>query len=170
MQFSLAYIGAIVATAFSSNLSIMESIHVATNIDKGVLISGIFLFLNLSYLILATSWTFAIIKRGLFLLRLKAPQQKEIVEFEIFLRRTEDTFTKIGWNVDNYYVAFLYFLVFMSSAGLFWFAFVPSAWARGAFGQTVLLVLFLAHALPAWFAWQTFKVMQACDKVVKQLS
>lgn len=164
-QSSFAYLGAIAVSILTANLSVITEIEKLSGIDKSVLIAYVLLFANAIYLIFAASCSFAIIKRGLFILRHR-DRTSALSNWEAFVRRAEPSFSHFSWNVDNYYVGIFFFVIFASSICLAGYAraYAPpqiALWAELYFWSVIF-----AHVIPIWSLFQIGKLIRLCQNEI----
>lgn len=125
-QISFTYFGGLVAFFALSKTAVANAVVKATGIPVGILAALVILLLNLLYVTLACACIFAILKRGLFILKHspRSPGSKEPlhIEWERFVRDSSlmparHRLRSLAWNIDNYYMVPLYALIVMSSLG-----------------------------------------------------
>jgi hypothetical protein len=163
-QSSFVYVGALFAALASTSLEATTALAAALGTTPGAILVIVTLSANLVFLVLACSCTFAILKRGMFIIESgMEATRSHLVRWETFVRRTDRSWGDLSWNVDNYYVGILVVLVFGSSimvgiAG-------SKVLAGGA--QGVTWVLLILHLVPMWMLWQVARINVACRRLVE---
>jgi hypothetical protein len=162
-QFSFVYVGAIFAGIASTKLEVMDILAAKLNTKPLLLVVTSILVLNLVYLTLAASCIFAILKRGYFILTHSSEDPEGVlVSWEKFVRKSNREFGDLGWNVDNYYVGVIYFLVLILSLA----AFLYGLFNYSGKGVAILFVLLALHILPIWALIQTAKLNAVCRRLI----
>ena len=165
-QFSFVYIGSIFASVAGVKVDEVGKLATALHTDTGVVLTTAILTFNVVYLVLASSCLFAILKRGYFILQYSSPGREEvIVNWEKFVRKPDIQFGSLGWNVDNYYMAVFYILIFIFSITVLIYGLTSTS--VGAL-RIFFSILFALHALPTWVLIQTAKLDSACRALVRE--
>jgi hypothetical protein len=158
-QFSFVYIGSLFAILAGTKTDVIKDLSAAARVPPLLLIATAILLLNLVYLVIATSCTFAILKRGYFILLYGGAEERDALpRWEAFLRAKNKSFGYLSWNVDNYYLVLIYLIVFVISVCLFICAFINS----DALFRGILIGLACLHLVPAWALVETEKLDRAC--------
>jgi len=165
-QFSFVYVGAIFAGVASVKLDVIAEWASKLHTTAETLVVMLIILLNLVYLILASSCTFATLKRGYFIL-VHGDQKAEepLVLWEKFMRETPGPFSTVGWNVDNYFVPVIYIIIFLLSICAFLYGIFNTS------GKTliVLIVLMVPYGVPVWCLIQTAKLNNVCRTQAKKI-
>jgi hypothetical protein len=171
-QISFTYFGGLIAFFALSKTAVANAIVNASGIPLGVLAALVILLLNLIYVTLASACIFAILKRGLFILR-HSPRSvgsKEPlhVEWEKFVREASlmparHRLRSLAWNIDNYYMLPLYSLIVISSAGA-----ASYALADGPLrAEIVAAILLLLYVIPAYMFYYTSVLNRECRELLR---
>jgi hypothetical protein len=170
-QISFAYFGGLVAFFALSKTSFMTAIVQASGIRLGILVALIVMLLNLVYLTLACACLFAILKRGMFILK-HSPRTAEAkvsvyVEWEKFVR--DDSMLPAGgrlrplaWNIDNYYMLPLFAVIIISSAGAGWYALAGGQME----GATAAAILIFLYVIPGYMSYCMAVLNRECRRML----
>jgi hypothetical protein len=171
-QASFGYLTAMLAFLAISNTQFIQALAQFIHTSLPVLLSLVILLLNLTYLIIACTCLFAILKRGLFII-LNA-QSSAGAAWEKFVRESDLMpisnwrVKALTWNIDNYYMAPLLVLIFLVST---------SAGYIGVFskGSDVVYrilagLLFFLHVIPAYMLWALAKMNSVCRLSIHRMS
>jgi hypothetical protein len=172
-QVSFAYLGALAVTVLSARSDAVSSIASTTGLEAAVILIGLLLLNNFVYLSIAMSCHFALLKRGMFILLSEENGDRILIDWERFLRRPNRFFREFGWNIDNYYLAPVDFLVAASSVAL-----VGYQMTRLLLGQDphriqeigVILLPAILHVWPIWSFIQLVKLMRVQRKLVRHIA
>ena len=164
-QFSYAYVGAIVVVIAGSNADILKNLSNIFESKTEIIISAIIIFLNLVYLIIACSSTYAILKRGYFILSQSDTEGLELyINWERFNRRKGIKKIKnIYWNIDNYYTLFIFVICFVFSVVLFTTVINSSSGGVSIF----LWASIVGHIIPILAVIQIFKLVKICRDLIE---
>jgi hypothetical protein len=163
-QSSFVYVGALFATLATIRLDGSAAIGALLGVSPRVIVVVAVLLANLVFLVLACSCTFAVLKRGMFIIEYdESNASAHSVLWEAFVRRTRLGWGELSWNVDNYYVAVLGIVVFGVSLAL------------GVIGlrnpvsdeRWIVAILLALHVLPLWMLWQVARMNAACRRVIQ---
>lgn len=119
-QVSFGYLGALVALVGAAGLDVVSAAADRLHLSVTALFCCGVLIVNLVYLALAAGLLFATVKRGLFLV-MASDSHDGHHAWEFFLRRGSDDLFLTGqfghttWNIDNFYMAPLFALIFAVS-------------------------------------------------------
>jgi hypothetical protein len=164
-QFSFVYIGSLFAILAGTKTETIKDLAAAAATSPLLVIAAAILLLNLVYLVIATSCTFAVLKRGYFILLYGGSEERDALpRWESFLRSTNTGFGYLSWNVDNHYLVLIFMMVFTISVSLFVYVFNNSG---GSF-KGIVTVLAGLHAVPLWALVETRKLDQACANARKE--
>lgn len=170
-QISFAYFGGLVAFFALSKTSFMKAIVQASGVRLGILVALVVMLLNLVYLTLACACLFAILKRGMFILK-HSPRSAEskaslYVEWEKFVR--DDSvlpawarLRPLAWNIDNYYMLPLFAVIIMSSAAAGWYA-LAGEQTKGDIAATILIVLYV---IPGYMTYYMAVLNRECRRLL----
>lgn len=117
-QFSFIYLGAIFASIAGTNLGLYNILSSNLNVPKSALLLLAILALNFIYLILSLSCSFAILKRGLFILQKRkkdSTHENILIDWEEFVRFKRFNLSTVTWNLDNFYVIILISICYLFS-------------------------------------------------------
>jgi hypothetical protein len=119
-QFSFVYVAAVFAVLAGAKVSAFQNFACSAMVPAIQLVLAAILLLNLLYLTLAISCAHAILKRAYFILdRKNCVGEGDIIlrGWEAFTRKRADGYIlpAFFWNMDNYFSAFLYLIVFACS-------------------------------------------------------
>lgn len=170
-QISFTYFGGLVAFFALSKTSFMKAIVQTSGIRLGILVALVVMLLNLVYLTLACACLFAILKRGMFILR-QSPHSADsgvslYVEWEKFVR--DDSMLPVwgrlrplAWNIDNYYMLPLFAVIIISSAGAGWYALVGGQ-LKGEISAAILIVLYV---IPGYMSYYMAVLNRECRRLL----
>jgi hypothetical protein len=170
-QISFTYFGGLVAFFALSKTSFMKAIVQTSGIRLGILVALVVMLLNLVYLTLACACLFAILKRGMFILRHSPPAAESkaslYVEWERFVRNgsmpsASDRLQGLAWNIDNYYMLPLFAVIIMSSAGAAWYALAGNQ-LKGEIAAAILIVL---YAIPGYMSYCMSVLNDECRRLL----
>jgi hypothetical protein len=161
---SFVYVGAIFATLATTNFNGSEIIAGMLGVSSYLVLIGSVLIANVVFLVLACSCTFAILKRGMFILqRPSRIGHSSLTQWERFVRRSTTDWDTLSWNVDNYYVGVLITTVLAMSvlAGVIGF--------RRTVGVERWIVggLSFLHVLPVCMLILVARVDRACRRELR---
>ena len=124
---SFGYIGAIVALLAAVKFKVLEDAATSMHADEWSLLCGGVLVVNTVYLTVASSFLFAILKRGYFILKnTPASTGSEVDldrEWEVFVRKPgaelfeSHKMNMFAWNCDNFYMVPIFILIIAISVG-----------------------------------------------------
>jgi hypothetical protein len=166
-QISFGYVAGIVAFLAISSSNLISEMAEAVKLRLSDLVALTVLLLNVVYLILACACLFAVVKRGLFILRRDRDGGSVYGKWETFVRGIGGTdtvraFWSITWNIDNYYIVPLYVLISIISVAASLHALTsPSTLVRLIAGGLVAL-----HALPGMMLWSIRLINEECKAAV----
>jgi hypothetical protein len=162
-QASFGYLTAMLAFLAVSNTQFIQALADTIHTSLSGLLSLVTLLLNLTYLIIACTCLFAILKRGLFII-LHA-QNSAGAAWEKFVREpvmpmSNGRFKALTWNIDNYYMAPLLVLIFSVSVG----AGIIGVFSKDShIGYRILAgLLLLLHIIPLYMLWGLAKMNTVC--------
>jgi hypothetical protein len=171
-QSSFAYIGALVAAIFSLKLD-PDTVSRFTSVNPSLLLSSIILLTNFIFLTVNIGCSFAVVKRGMFIVAsFEQGASNPDVEWETFLRTKAGRLGWFGWNTDNFYLVPIVVVVVVLSIVIFGSELPTlSAAAAGARTQAYILLIFpmALHAWPAWSSWQLVQLMQDHARLLESL-
>jgi hypothetical protein len=116
-QVSFGYVGVLVALAAATKLDVGDAVAKDLGLGLGPLVCVAILTINAVYLSLTAGTLFAVVKRGMFLV-LRDHSHGGHRSWESFLRAKPAQAgmpSKVGWNLDNYYMIPLVVLIFVIS-------------------------------------------------------
>jgi hypothetical protein len=167
-QASCGSFAALVASLALSKTSYSEQIAstVGTAIDGMLML--LVLVLNLFYLVLLLSCLFAILKRGLFILRVASEPEKA---WEIFARDPANfnvwrrgNYWDWAWNIDNWFMVPVVFVIVSITAVLAVVA-IHSMEPRTKY---IAIAIVLLHVFPIWMAHSLYKLNRECHRLTRQ--
>jgi hypothetical protein len=170
-QISFTYFGGLIAFFALSKTDFMKAVVLASGIRLGILTAVVILLLNLIYVTLACACLFAILKRGLFILR-HSPrssdsEQSLYIEWEKFVRDdslmpTWHRLRPLAWNIDNYYMLPLFAVIIASSVGAAWYALADGVLEA----KIVAAILFCLYIIPAYMFYYMGVLNRECRRVL----
>ncbi|MDX3709061.1 hypothetical protein PV733_08785 [Streptomyces europaeiscabiei] len=172
-QISLFYFAGLGAFFALSKSDVMTAVSKFTNLPLSSLAALFVLTVNLVYLVLACACLFAILKRGMFVLKhtsnvTSVAQAGSIHrEWEKFVRDESPmggttALHSLAWNIDNYYMVPLFVLIVGASVASMWVALTSGSWVTVAFAG----ILFLLHAIPGYMAKQLAVLNERCRSLL----
>jgi hypothetical protein len=171
-QSSFAYIGALVAAIFSLKLD-PGTVSKFTSADPSLLLSSIVLLTNFIFLTVNIGCSFAVVKRGMFIVASSEQgTSNPDVEWETFLRTKAGRLGWFGWNTDNFYLVPIVVVVVVLSIAIFGSE-LPTLLSARACVRTqeylLLMIPMALHAWPAWSSWQLVRLMQDHARLLESL-
>ncbi|KPK81168.1 MAG: hypothetical protein AMS25_07655 [Gemmatimonas sp. SM23_52] len=128
-EVSVGYIGALVAVAAAAKLGVVEPLALSLHAEGITFLSASVMFLNFTYLTVATACTFATLKRGYYILLYDTTKAREGTDsprqWEVFLRNPDhplfkwSLLNKVAWETENYYMLPLFVLIAVTSSAAF---------------------------------------------------
>ncbi|MFF1906854.1 hypothetical protein [Kitasatospora sp. NPDC058218] len=169
-QVSFVYFAGLAAFFALSKSDVMTAVVHATNLPLGGLIAVVVLLLNLVYITLACACLFAILKRGLFILKYttSSPGSQPSVhrEWEVFVRDDECMgeikMRSIAWNIDNYYMIPLFFAIVAVSL----VAAIMAATCNSTILQIAAAALVILHVIPGFILRQLSVLDHQCRQLL----
>jgi hypothetical protein len=170
-QISFTYFGGLVAFFALSKTSFMKAVVQASGIRLGILVALVVILLNLVYITLACACLFAILKRGLFILKHNPysgnSKASLYVEWEKFVRDdslmpTWHRLRQAAWNIDNYYMLPLFAVIIMSSAVASWYA-LAGGLLKAEVAVGILLFLYL---IPGYMFYYMAVLNRECRRLL----
>jgi hypothetical protein len=163
-QVSFFYTAALVAYALGLRAELVKQIATATNLDGRVVLVLILLISNFVYLTISLSCSFAVIKRGLFILQFESREPDNVLaEWERYIRIGPSRFGFISWNIDNLYVGVVMALVFLLSfSGLVFALTILCSQSAMPYRDLQLWLCSAAialHAVPLWAMAHLLRIM-----------
>jgi hypothetical protein len=170
-QISFTYFGGLVAFFALSKTNFMKAVVLTSGIRLGILVALVVMLLNLVYVTLACACLFAILKRGMFILK-HSPRSSEskaslYVEWEKFVRDdsllpTWHRLRPLAWNIDNYYMLPLFAVIIMSSAGAGWYALAGGS-LKGEIASAILIALYV---IPGYMFYYMAVLNHECRRLL----
>lgn len=162
-QFSYAYVGAVIVVIAGSKTEVLENLSDLLLTESQILISTMIIFLNLVYLIIACSSSYAILKRGYFILSQNNKDGIELyIDWEKYNRsKGVKQIDSLSWNIDNFYTLFIFAICFIFSIILF------STTIRSSSGVVRIfqIALMLFHLFPIWAIFQISRLNKLCTEL-----
>ena len=172
-QVSFAYAGALAVTALSARLDVIRDLSQTTGLARSVILAFLILVNNAVYLSISLACSFALVKRGMFVLASDAGEADEILrEWEKFLRMPAAGFGKTAWNIDSYYLAPVDFVVAMASFTIFpltLYRVLTHDMLDVPLQLAVLVVPIVLHVWPGWCFAQLVRLLTRFDRVMRGL-
>src|ERR1700733_1434304 len=170
-QISFTYFGGLVAFFALSKTDFMKAVVQASGIRLGILTALVILLLNLVYVTVACACLFAILKRGLFILK-HSPRSSDskaslYIEWERFVRDdslmpTWHKLRPLAWNIDNYYMLPLFAIILMSSAGAGWYA-IGDGVIKAKLSAIILIAF---YAVPVYMFYYMAMLNNECRRLL----
>jgi hypothetical protein len=168
-QVSFAYFAAVFAFLVLSESDTLLQLSVAIHGRVRDLIALAILAFNLTYTVIAFACLYAVLKRGLFILRDFATPTNSFNAWERFLRSPAHApprswIRALTWNMDNYYMIPLFVAIPLVSVLAFTVAILsPSV------GVWVLAVALMSiHLLPGAMLWNIWKLSRECSALAEK--
>ena len=170
-QISFTYFGGLVAFFALSKTSFMKAAVQASGIRLGILVALVVMLLNVVYVTLACACLFAILKRGMFILKHSSRSGESkaslYVEWEKFVRDDSllpawHKLRPLAWNIDNYYMLPLFAVIIMSSIGAGWYALIGGS-LKGEVAAAILIVL---YAIPGYMFYYMAVLNRECRRLL----
>jgi hypothetical protein len=158
-QASFAYIGALVAAAYSVKLDVLSETSTLIGISSSVILSSILLLANFIFLTVNLGCIFAVIKRGIFIVAsAERDSASSVAEWEVFLQLKAAGLGFVAWNTDNLYLTPIVMVVVLLSFLIFGLELLSGVKRIEVFVLTVPMAL---HLWPAWSLSQLLRLMAA---------
>ncbi|MGW2515781.1 hypothetical protein ACWC09_01870 [Streptomyces sp. NPDC001617] len=168
-QISFVYFAGVAAFFALSKSDVMTSIVKATGLPLAGLAAVVILLLNLLYVTLACACLFAVLKRGLFILRhTSMPPGEEIGQGSVYRKweefvRDEELMgdvklRHVAWNIDNYYMIPLFSVIVAAST----IAAVIALTSSSAIIQAAASALVVMHVIPGFILKQLTVLDREC--------
>lgn len=163
-QVSFGYLGALIALVGAASLDVAAAVAAKLGLSVTALLCCGVLVVNVVYLALAAGLLFATVKRGLFLV-LASDEGNGHHAWEYFLRqggasRGGGRLQRAAWNLDNFYMAPLFILIFLVSALAAVVGIDSAGNLRGTFAVGIATAL---HVLPLAMLLATAKMTRELE-------
>lgn len=171
-QISFTYFAGLVAFFALSKTSFMKAVVQASSLHLGILVALVVLVLNLVYVTLACACLFAILKRGMFILKHGLrPGDSGVslyMEWEKFVRDdslmpVSPRLRSLAWNIDNYYMLPLFGLIIASSVGAVWY--VQADGTTEA--KIIAAILAFLYVIPGYMLYYMGVLNRECRRLLK---
>jgi hypothetical protein len=170
-QISFTYFAGLVAFFALSKTDFMKAVVQTSGIRLGILVALVVMLLNLVYLTLACACLFAILKRGMFILKHSSRSAESeaslYVEWENFVR--DDSvlpgwarLRPLAWNIDNYYMLPLFAVIISSSAGAGWYALAGEQLKS----EIVAGILIVLYVIPGYMIYYMAALNRECRRLL----
>lgn len=161
-QASFGYFAALVAVFAVSKTAYAADVAAAIGVSV-VLATALFLLVtNLFYSIILLSCLFAILKRGLFILRMADSSDRD---WEVFARDPTkfDVWAsrgRIAWNIDNWFMIPVLVVILLVSVGAVYVGIKQG----GLYIKLSAFALFALHTIPAWMLISLSALSAECTR------
>jgi hypothetical protein len=114
------------------------------------------------------SCSFAILKRGLFLLLTDLSEARDSYhQWEVFVRQSPFGVRRLAWNIDNFYVALIDGAVLLLSLlawcfALYWLLSTHTMRVSPNVEMGILIAIAIAYAIPIWSIAQLSWLARVC--------
>jgi hypothetical protein len=171
-QISFTYFAGLVAFFALSKTGFMKAVVQVSGLHLGILVALVVLVLNLVYVTLACACLFAILKRGMFILkhglRLGDSRVSLYIEWEKFVRDdslmpVSPRLRSLAWNIDNYYMLPLFGLIMASSVGAVWYVQADGTTEAKIIGA----VLAFLYVIPAYMLYYMGVLNRECRRLLR---
>lgn len=161
-QFAFVYIGVLFAVMAGTKLEVLKGMAELLKTKPDIVLSIVLLTLNLTYLTLATSSLYAILKRGYFILSsTELLHDTPLSEWEHFVRVPRNKPKYLDWNVDNYFMTILYLLIWAGSIVLSIYGISNSQDTA----YILMICVVLLHLFPLWCGIHTIRLNHECRRL-----